>query len=605
MSIFLSPVAPKLRDQELAASFVSRLAAWLRYTTARLFCADFNLDFELISSGDFSQLTALAALTQTNVNDLSLGPVKWGRMFSVDGQMLSTAYLDRVDLWICPECVAEDMAAAPHLTAEASIAVRRDNVVKAIGSCSKHHRRYAFVGRSEWRHGRHDTSMTTSDIPAQLSRLEQNSSPVVPSMIDTFVWQRFADVPDALAHMPLHQVLKLAGHFGNWAKTGGSANLRKMSRLQLNETFSAGLELLLGGEEQITKELDRQLTETNFARAAPVRQALSKVRRMLTDNRSEAAFVTLNQTVNAAVAKSSYSVSSRSAAIAGWSPLNALAKELGYANYVMKSFAQLAGANHPTKAGWANAGKLHEWLESDGGLVPVWQAGRDAGLTEGQLSILLDSHRLVPVVPRLEKRGSYTWLRRGHVDAMLESCLQNAPEVLETPEGKTNIKGMVRRATGTFLALHDAITSGKLSVHRLTGHRPYASILIDIEEASQLLADANAASDDMTDVLLTRAEFSRALGIGSDAGHGLTGPNGLVRTVDQRNPRTGLNRKMVPSAEVEKFRRQFVKSSEVATLMKAKPKDVLPRLKKLGILPVDLGGVAITLFQRSDLSKIR
>ena len=50
MSLFTRKDAPRLRPLEIAASFVSRLAAWLRYTSADRFCFDFELSFEAISA---------------------------------------------------------------------------------------------------------------------------------------------------------------------------------------------------------------------------------------------------------------------------------------------------------------------------------------------------------------------------------------------------------------------------------------------------------------------------------------------------------------------------------------------------------------------------
>lgn len=490
MSIFLDPLAPKLRDQELAASFVSRLAAWLRYTSARVFCFDFGLNFDRISAGDAEQFHDLALLTGTSVGALSLGPVLSKSTFRFSGEVLSSVYMDRLDLWICPECVAEDIAAAPHLPPEASIAVRRDNIIRAIGSCSKHRRTFVFVGRNVRRYGRHDTSLMAMDIPNRLPAILAASTPTRPSSGDEYIWNRFDGAPTAfplLAPMPLNRALIIASRFGNWTQSGDRDNLRDMSRLDFNRVLSIGLDLLAGGREAMTDELNRQLSEIDFFNAAPVGQAMYKIRRMLFHYRPDPLFLPLQEMMDDAVAHCAYVKNSVEVGENRWTAITSLSVELGHAPYILRKFANLAGALHPSKPTWLNRQKLLSWMNLESGLVSTSEVIRNLGLTDGQMELLISHGRLIPVLPRQHKKGAYTWLRRGHVDAMLAS-LQTA-EVLETiPNGKATVRSMVSRAKGSFLTLHDAIVDGTLSVTQLAGKKPYASILVDVEEAHNLLA---------------------------------------------------------------------------------------------------------------------
>lgn len=607
MSVFLSPLAPKLRDQEIAASFVSRLAAWLRYTTARLFCADFGLNFDRISAGDPEQLQLLALLTGTSVEDFKNSPVRSGKVFFIEGHALASVYLDRLDFWICPECVADDLASAPHLPPEASIAVRRDNIVRAVATCQKHRRDLVLVGRNRGRGYRHDTSIVAMDISAQLSTLMAKSEPKVPSFADEFMWDRLEGRPSAvpiLEHMPLRHAIMIASRLGNWVQSGDRDNLRRMSRPRFNEVMSAGVTLLAGGREALTAELNRQLSETDFFNAAPVGQSLSKVRRMLFHYRTDPHFLPIEHMLDDAVAHCAYVKNSKEVGENKWTAITALSPEMGHAPYILKGFANAAGAVHPTKATWANKKRLVDWMNAEGGLVTAYNAASAAGLTKHQVRILIEHRRLSLVVPSRNTCGSYSWIRQGHVNAMLERILQNAEKVDVIAPGKTNILGLIKRTHRSFLTLHDALTNGEFDVQTLVGEKPYASILFDIKQATQVLEAKFYAPPPPRDGVLTKSEFARALNTSIASVAELSKPNGLVRSVPVFNPRSRRNVGMIPAEELDRFQRTYIKLTEVAAFLKVHPREVLNRLSSKGIHPVKSGKPTVTWFRRSDLAKL-
>ena len=609
MSIFTSPLAPRLRPLELAASYVSRLAAWLRYTNARQFCADFELNFDGISAGKADQLQALADLTETPIEDLGHSPVRSGGRFHIDGQVLSTAYLDRVDLWVCPACIAADLAAAPHLPPEAAIAICRDSIISAIAGCVHHRSSLVFAGRDEWRYGRHDTSLVTMDIPGRLPLLTAMSKPMNPSPIDVFVRERFDGLPqsiDALHGVPLNQVLKLTGNFGNWSLMEGKENLRNLDRLELNKIRSAGLQILAGGQDAIAAEMNRLMEETHVKGNVPVRRAMRKVWYMLMDNSSEPAFMHVRQAVVQASRQNRYS-SRANPSIDGqprWRPVQQAGLNLGFGGATVCAFATEAGATHPSKPNLVNEARLSEWISLDGGIVPVWQAAREAGMTELQMANLIEHSRLVPVVRKVQKQGTWNWLRRDHVAGMLDACLADAIECSDTPSGKTTIRGMVRRSTGSFLAIHDAVFSGRIWVGKLAGAKPYASILVDIAEVAALLQSdhrPNTAADRDSESM-TRSEFARRCGIGSVAAHRLASPGGLVHYEERVDPATGRSRATIPVSELDRFQAEFITGTKLARLLRVQPRAIVQRLHGEGIRPVDLRDIPITLFRRSEVA---
>lgn len=606
MNVFKGSLAPKIRPLELAASFVSRLAAWLRFDNAKQFCADFDIDFDDVSAGQPEQLRKVADMTDTPIEDLGHGPVRHGGRFLVDGQLLSTAYLDRVDLWICPECVREDLAAAPHLAPEAAIAVRRDDVVFAIGGCARHRRRLVRAGRSEWRYGRHDTSLTTMDIAPALTQLEALSTLMEPSSIDTFMRECFQGIRHRyrlLKGMELYQVLKLAGHFGNWTLTGGQSNLRRLPRDEMNRVYSAGLDLLAGGEDAIAGELDRMLTETAFARNPPTRRLMSNIRTMIFDNRMNPAFGPIDAAVRSAAARHSYRHQRELSAggATNWAPLEQTSRALRIGRETARAFATEAGARHETKAGWVNPTLLTEWIGKDGGLVPVWQAARDIGASDHQMACLLEHGHLATVTRKEAKKGAFNWLRRNDVDALMDRFLAPALPVVIAPAGTASISSMVRRARGSLPAIHRALADNRLQVHRLVDAKPYASILFDIEKVFGLLGIDTDGSATEGDDLISIQEFAQRCGLKAGVVYGLVGL-GVLRTETRVNAKTGLSRKGVFLPEVERFNRDFITLVKVARMLRWQLRHVVPRLSLEGIKPLDTAKVPITIFRRSDLA---
>ena len=103
---------------EPAHSIVSRIAARNGASFAQDFCADMNLSWKAITSGDQAELTDMAFLAGLSIRDMSSFSVRNSdhHNYELNGEHLTAKTLDRGVLKVCPQCLREDMDASGPLS---------------------------------------------------------------------------------------------------------------------------------------------------------------------------------------------------------------------------------------------------------------------------------------------------------------------------------------------------------------------------------------------------------------------------------------------------------------------------------------------------------
>ncbi|WP_299970228.1 TniQ family protein [uncultured Roseobacter sp.] len=103
---------------EPAHSIVSRIAARNGASFAQDFCADMNLSWKAITSGDQAELTDMAFLAGLSIRELGSSSVRTSdhHNYDLNGEHLTAKTLDRGVLKVCPQCLLEDMDASGPLS---------------------------------------------------------------------------------------------------------------------------------------------------------------------------------------------------------------------------------------------------------------------------------------------------------------------------------------------------------------------------------------------------------------------------------------------------------------------------------------------------------
>ena len=142
MMVELEPLEETLPQLpfEPGSSLASRLAAFHRAGNARQFCWDQYLRFERIAHGDRDELTRFGGFVGADLEELA----RWTptmvskNRFTLNGEMISSFRSRRIRLRLCPACAEEDMASAPDLAPDAAVGVRAFALVESIRTCPFH-----------------------------------------------------------------------------------------------------------------------------------------------------------------------------------------------------------------------------------------------------------------------------------------------------------------------------------------------------------------------------------------------------------------------------------------------------------------------------------
>jgi len=105
----LYPTLPLIED-EGPVSFLSRLALLHGFQRARVFASQLGLHSQRLADGDTAALASLSELSGASLIDLSRAAItKVGRDYRIRGQSLAKKDSHRAHLIVCPRCIAEDL----------------------------------------------------------------------------------------------------------------------------------------------------------------------------------------------------------------------------------------------------------------------------------------------------------------------------------------------------------------------------------------------------------------------------------------------------------------------------------------------------------------
>ena len=423
--------------------------------------------------------------------------------------------------------------------------------------------------------------MITIDVAVRLDEFLRASNRTDQSPIDAFVRERFAGRRHGyhlIDPMPLNDVLRLCGPLGNWRLTNGKTNLRRLPRNELNRFLSVGLEILAGGErgiaeavEQIGRDLDPLTRPAIMKYIAPAIRDISDhsataIRRLV----SNAARGYRQSTIKSAMDR--YNTGPKAAA--------AFAK-------AANAWLEIDGKQR------IDARIMDAWMTADGGIASATKVAEDIGATGYQMDMLVASRILVPVVPRSGAPKSYDWFRPNHVREIMDQMVANLPMVDTRPVGMITLTEMLRRTRGALDRVNRALLERTMPARRLANVKPYASILVDMDDVMVVMGqDPNADAD-----FLSLADFGDACGFNKGTACHLA-VQSLITSQFRINAATGMERRMIPMSEVDRFRATYISAARLAEETGGSARTITAKMAREGIEPTDTGKARITLFER-------
>jgi hypothetical protein len=584
---------PLLPGQDLK-SFLSHMT--LRNGVERVshFCSDYGLHLLMLNSGRPDQISRLATLSGVPESELLAEAIafnKDGRLFR--GQQLGMLGLRPGDQAVCPACLRAD-AASSQLPFPRSAYMRTVWRVAAIRTCPRHGMaigehlgtdaklRYEPAAFLEAAAGRLDAALETAT--------RREASSFERYLLDRLDGQ--GGVSPFLDRLEFYVAARFCELLGLVAREGPEAKPSSVGEDRLHAAAALGFEVAVQGEDAVATLLVElqsrwaRLSSTNAGPGAPFgalyrmlastgqKPAYASLRQLLTQHVKATVPIVpgrkfLGELIHSGAVQSVRTASLMTGAhprtvrklIAGMGLLNGgeanetdhgLTFDAARAEPMLSGLAE--GMSINAAAAYLNIGRVaFRQLVKHGCLRPILSAGQIAGMGRHVFTV-------------------------SQLDLFLEELGTAAVPVGKPPQGTAHIYEAARYCCCAVAEVIDLVRDGRLPwVGRHGSTLDFQALLVRIDDVRPLVRGAAAPG-------LTLREFTQEIGA-SDALIKLAIRTGAIKVVEGRNPINRRSQLYVPRDQLDAFRREYVASSELATISRRHPADVRTFLFGRGVIP--------------------
>ena len=261
----LAPFLP-FDPVETSFSFASRLAALhTNIGVGRLF-ADLGIKPALFHAGDPEAITRLAELAGTDPATLLHNTFRLERQngqlrSSFRGESFGLTFIRYAGLRICPECLMEDRAGNPELSAGAVWKTRYLWHFRAFVSCPRHSRKLVMIARSWPMRQNHDLATMFATNGLSPEKLLKQSPRREISPLQNYLQSRVNGLPGTggpwLDGQTLEQAVEVCEALGLGIVCDGKIALSEMTPEDWDRAGAIGFEHARQGPEAIEPLLDK------------------------------------------------------------------------------------------------------------------------------------------------------------------------------------------------------------------------------------------------------------------------------------------------------------------------------------------------------------
>ncbi len=598
---------------ETPASFVSRLAA-RHAPSAREFCLDFGTTFQKVVNGDPEALAVVAA--KGGIEPAALAEsafVKTGlRRYLLRGQELVRGSLRRAAVAICPKCLSEDIAAAPHLRPELAPYQRAIWQIAAIKTCPFHGTPLAVPEKDLTPRLLHDWSHHVAKALPMLDRLMANAEARPLTGLETYVADRViqgAAQGGLLDTLPLHVAIVACELFGAVATLGRMPNLKQLCDEHWRVAGGAGFDVFTGGQagEAFLEKLRDTYPYSRSGKEGP-QALLGRIYQVLEFGREDKAFDPLRDLVGNFILKNfpvgpGDVVFGKPVEARRLHSIRTLAMKTKLHPKRLRKVLSSAGALPDGADDRADANVLFDAKtgsrvarEAAAAPLTILHAGEYINAPRVQRTLLYRAGILKPRL-RTADHGAYDMFAPEDLDDFLARLLDGADPVEAAGAGQADIPTAAKAACCGCVEIVQAILDGRLTRKaRLAGERGYMAVLVDVEEVRALVRGADHGG-------LTGRALAERLSVADRVTAKLIA-GGHLKTVEVVNPINRCPIKVVPTEEVERFEREFVSLFALAKQQGRHFRAVKKELDAAGVKPaMDSGEVGATFYRRSDVAQ--
>jgi TniQ len=594
-----------LGNGETPASFVSRLAA-LHRTPAREFCLDMATTFQAVVDGDPSAISIVAAKGGADKEKLNQHAfLKTGeRRYTFRGEVLVRSSLRRAAVTICPDCAADDIAAAPHLRPHVAVHGRAVAQIDAIKTCPVHSRAFVVVAQDLTPARLHDFSHHVAGAVSHIDRLAGQAVCRPLSSLESYVLARLdgANQSPFLGSLELHAAIKLAEMAGAVELFGRTPNLKELSDEEWRLAAAAGFDIVAGGPTSIGTFLAKLQTTFEYSRSGTEGpQALfGRLYQWLEFGADDVAYDPVRDVVAQHIHEhlplaAGDTVFGRPVEARTLHSIRSLHLETGLhpkrARKLLRAAGVIGADQDPL--GIFPSEEASRVVKRAKGALSLPAAGEYLNAPRVQRALLVKADILKPCVAATGF-GAVDQYAIADLDDFLERLLDGARPVRTCKAGQVNIPAAAKQACCSAVEIVRLILDKKLNwVGRLAGIAGYMSVLVGLEEVRGLVRRDDHGG-------LTPYQTACELGVTDKVARQLI-RHGMIVTVDVINPVNMCPQTVVMPAEVERFRREFVSLFALAKERGRHFRRLKQEMDEAGIEPVfDVNKIGATFYRRKD-----
>lgn len=604
---------PPIREGQLVLGYAAELAALFMCSGATEFCSDFDINFLWLARGREAEIERFAALTGNDVDILRAYSTvhQSDGTFSLNGEILARHVANRSSVHICVECAAEDIAANPNVSPDVAVVWRRDWIVACVDTCERHSRPLVEISRISGSSGQWDATLAWYGISHELPTLLASPIRREPHDLQRYalsrVDQRAESIPTFDA-MPLHAVISVCAKFGRLA-IDAPLHWRQLDEQRQHLAYKEGFSVLSRGRDEITKLLWRRFAsvqETHARNMIGAKSLLKHVYAFLTATREDSVY----EEVRMAVANAAYDVLPfgpeddplfgvpctyrRSYAVGDAS------RRFGLTEKTFKSYAEAAGVTVPVENGndrvWVDAARADVFFGESGGFINLATVEDETGARKPSLEAFVEGGLLRPISIAASRERQHRPVRRKDVAQLMQAFLDRAVTVPTPPENSVALIDLHRHLRDRLTTVHTLALSGQIWLGRIEGPKPYASLLINLEEVRAHLAAADhdlLNLDAAAQVAEVHPEILKRLSAA-----------GLVPSQKVLSATTGLQRRSYLRTDMERFASTHIGLLRLSRSLKASPRELRKQLDHLEVEAAFDVTVGAAIYRKTDLTRV-
>jgi hypothetical protein len=602
----LFPTLP-LSPGEIPASYVCRLAR-LHGREPRIFCTDFGITMQAVMDGKPEVLSKIEELAGLPSGTLSVTAIhREDDCYRFRSEWLTKTSLRRERVYVCPVCIAEDIAAAsgPPIVSAYSRAIW---ALASIRTCHLHNVALIECGQAEGT-SRGDYSSAIGPVLGKIAKIAATALPRSPSSLETYILDRiFNGKGDAwVDNFDIPTLTKVCELIGALSMKGSDVTFLAMSADDWQLAGGAGYDIVSQGEPGIKtfiSDLWRVYPKTK-APTQGVQAVLGILHSWLraeTDDQEIIRDIIYRHVAETLPVGPEDQVLGRAVPIRRLHSIYTASKEFGIHPKRLRKLLALSGAipaDHALRTDHANlfdAQKYAPLLARIATSMSLKEIETYLGADRVYAKLLHDRGFIKPFISTEEDGlGEYAFAK-DDLDDFLARLLRGSAPVAEFKPPVYPIAEASKRANRSAAEVVAAILEGRLTWRgRLTTAAGFSSVLVNLDEVKRVLADPEPDAIAKTKVHLHLATSARVV---------LELINEGVLSVEQvRNPKNRCPMQAIPKIQVEQFKEKYISLYELSQKTETHPHKLTAKLDGLGIRPVfDKARISARFYLRSVIS---